>query len=114
MGLKQARIAFTGFLAQLIQRMRDAGYQPAFAEGMDRITPRDLTTDHMKGSLHEIGLAQDIDLYDAVGNYLSLTEDHLEFGVFWESLDNNCKWGGRFSDGNHYSYAPPEIVGNKK
>jgi hypothetical protein len=53
-------------------------------------------------SLHKLKLAQDINLFkDKV--YLTDTADHEMFGVFWESLDPDCSWGGRFDDGNHYS-----------
>ena len=65
MTLKEARIKFTAFIPIIIQQMRIQGYQPAFAEGMDRKTEKDPTTDHMKNSLHELGLAQDIDLYNS-------------------------------------------------
>jgi hypothetical protein len=57
---------------------------------------------HMKNSLHYEGLAVDIDLTKD-GVYLSKTEDHQVFGEFWETLSHDCRWGGRFSDGNHYS-----------
>ena len=75
---------------------------------MDRVTEKDPTTDHMKNSLHELGLAQDIDLYKD-GVYLSKTEDHAILGGWWEAegIRRNIPltWGGRFKDGNHYSLA---------
>ncbi len=65
---------------------------------------------HIKDSLHFIGLAKEINLFKE-GVYLTETIDHLTLGLFWESLGNT--WGGRFSetepgkgdgkDGNHYS-----------
>ena len=55
---------------------------------------------HMEFSLHYCGLAKDINLFRN-GVYLDETDDHEQLGLFWESL-GNC-WGGRFSDGNHYS-----------
>ena len=105
---------FSGYIALLLLHMEAEGYQPALAEGMDRRTEKDPTTDHMKNSLHELGLAQDIDLYDKDGNWLKKTEDHKIFGEFWEGLHHYCKWGGRWDDGDHYSFAPSEIVGNRK
>lgn len=64
---------------------------------------------HMKGSLHYDGLAGDIDLTKD-GVYLDKTEDHRQFGLFWESLHPDCFWGGNGlkedglkHDGNHYS-----------
>lgn len=111
--LKTARWQFTKLLAQLIQRGFELGYFLALDEGMDRLTAKDPTTDHLRSGLHTIGLAQDINLYDEEGNWLSKTEDHEALGLFWESLHPHCRWGGRFQDGNHYSFAPPEIVGNR-
>lgn len=115
MTLGEARRSFTFYLVMhLLPAMYKAGYRPALNEGMDRLTAKDPSSDHMKGSLHDLGLAQDIDLYDNAGKYLSKTEDHQIFGELWESLHKYCKWGGRWGDGNHYSFAPPELVGNRK
>lgn len=106
MTYRQARCAFTECLADLVVFARKLGYEIAFAEGMDRVTEKDPTTDHMKNSLHELGLAQDIDLYKD-GVYLSKTEDHTPLGSYWEALGIArglpLAWGGRFKDGNHYS-----------
>ena len=106
MTLREARVAFTFSLADLIHEIKLRGYEAAFAEGMDRKTSKDPATDHMLNSLHELGLAQDIDLYlDKV--WLSDTVDHKQFGDFWEELGEARQlpltWGGRWGDGNHYS-----------
>jgi len=57
--------------------------------------------DHIKNSRHFIGLAKDINLFKD-GKYLTETEDHLPLGLIWESLGG--VWGGRWKDGNHYSW----------
>ena len=64
------------------------------------------TSGHKVNSYHYKHLAVDFSLYDSEGNYCAKTEDHKFLGEFWESLDKNCTWGGRFShkDGNHYSF----------
>src|SRR3990172_5197278 len=108
MTLREARCRFTECLALLVQEATRLGYEIAFAEGMDRVTQKDTTTDHMPNSLHEIGLAQDVDLYKA-GIYLRDTADHAVLGQFWKDLGVSrglpLTWGGDFSrpDGNHYS-----------
>lgn len=108
MTLQAARVAFTLALAELVLYATSIGHSLALAEGMDRITAKDPTTDHMKNSNHEIGLAQDIDLY-LNGIYMSATEDHAILGEWWENygVEHGCPlvWGGNFSkpDGNHYS-----------
>lgn len=107
MTLREARCRFTEALAYLVGFARLHGYEVAFAEGMDRVTIKDPTTDHMEGSLHEVGLAQDIDLYYE-GRYLKETSDHLSLGDEWERYGREhgipLRWGGRFkhADGNHY------------
>jgi hypothetical protein len=108
MTYRQARCKFTEALGCLVIKAKTLGYEVAFAEGMDRVTEKDPTTDHMKGSLHELGLAQDIDLY-LNGEYLRDTIDHQILGEYWEQLGKEwgvpLTWGGRFNDGNHYSLA---------
>jgi hypothetical protein len=94
--LGDKRKRFTQYLAMLILEMIKQGYEPMIGkEGLK----------HMEGSLHYEGLAKDIDLTKD-GKYLDKTEDHYIFGVYWESLNPGCRWGGRFkkgADGNHYS-----------
>lgn len=108
MTLREARCAFTECVARLITHAIAEGYEVALDEAMDRITEKDPTSDHMKGSLHEIGLAVDINLYKD-GEYLSQTRDHEPLGEWWEMLGIGnglpLSWGGRFKDGNHYSLA---------
>jgi hypothetical protein len=106
--LRQARCAFTQAIAYLILFAAQKGYEIALDEGMDRKTEKDPTTDHMKNSLHELGLAQDLVLYLA-GNYLEKTEEYSELGYAWEEYGIQSGlplvWGGRFNDGNHFSFA---------
>ena len=100
--LGNKRKKFTKFLVLLLTNMLNAGYKPMI--GKDGLK-------HKDGSLHFEGLAEDIDLCDSTGNYLTSTEDHKRFGEFWKSLDPDCRWGGDFKDdkgdpkpdGNHYS-----------
>jgi len=32
------------------------------------------------------------------------TEAHRELGEWWEKQHPQARWGGRFKDGNHYSF----------
>lgn len=48
------------------------------------------------------------------GVYQPKTETYRELGEYWESLDPDCKWGGRWGDGNHMSYAPKELFGGRR
>lgn len=55
-------------------------------------------------SAHKIRLAIDLNLFNKSGKFLQSTEDHKELGEWWEKQDPSCRWGGRFKDGNHYSF----------
>ena len=55
-----------------------------------------------KKSLHKYSLAIDIVLVKG-NNLLSRSEDYQEVGEYWESIGGS--WGGRFSDGGHFSLA---------
>ena len=52
-------------------------------------------------SQHKLRLADDINLFKD-GKYLTATADHKLFGDYWESLNPDNRWGGRWDDGNHY------------
>jgi hypothetical protein len=90
------RRLFTKLLPRLIDRMIEEGYEPMLGKDGEK---------HMVLSLHYEGLAVDIDLTKD-GKVFEKTEDYTIFGVFWESLNPLCCWGGRFSnppDGRHFS-----------
>ena len=66
-----------------------------------------------KNSNHKVRLAVDYNLFKYVNGewvYMQTTEDHRPLGEKWESMHTLCRWGGRFNDGNHYSF---EHEGNK-
>lgn len=101
MTLKEKRILFTSLIVKVIDAMIRDGMKPMM--GKDGLP-------HMKNSLHYDGLAMDIDLCDADGQYLRDSESHRKYGEFWESLHELCFWGGDGkkkdglkNDGNHYS-----------
>jgi hypothetical protein len=56
----------------------------------------------VNNSLHCYRLAIDINLFK-LGKYLTRTEDYEWLGRYWESLDEDNKWGGNGNDGNHFA-----------
>jgi hypothetical protein len=62
------------------------------------------TVGHGRGrnSVHNLKLAKDLLLFKD-GKYLTKTEDYAFAGLYWISLHPLCRWGGAFSDGNHFS-----------
>jgi len=93
---KQSR--FTYLVSFLIRHAYENGYELTFGEAYD-----DDGIGHIKGSYHYIKLAIDLNLFKD-GEWLKDTRDHKFLGEYWESLDKMCTWGGRWQDGNHYSY----------
>jgi len=103
MRLKQKQFLFALLEARLIMKMISEGYQPVKGYCY---RCQDCSIGKEK-SLHKLCLATDIELHDQDGNYLTETEDHLQFGEWWEEQHPFTCWGGRFKkkDGNHYSVA---------
>lgn len=55
-----------------------------------------------KYSAHKLKLAIDLNLMKN-NKLITTTKGHEELGKWWELQHQLCSWGGRFSDGNHYS-----------
>jgi len=93
--LGELRKTFTRNLVLLLTFMLNKNYYPMLGRDGEK---------HKLYSLHFDGLAVDV-ILTKNDTVLTKTSDHLEFGLYWMSLDPlNC-WGGDFSnpDGNHYS-----------
>lgn len=101
MTLREARCAFTHCLSLLLAEIERAGYEAAI-DWVKR-TPECRVGKLGARSTHTVALAADLNLYRD-GRWLSATADHRPFGEFWESLHPLARWGGRFGDGNHYSF----------
>ena len=101
MSLREQQSKFSRLLAELIIYAYDLGYEITFGDvwALDR---------HSENSLHYDRLAADLNLFKD-GKYLFKTGDHKGLGEYWESLDPDCRWGGRFrvKDGNHYEMIKP-------
>ena len=57
-------------------------------------------------SVHKIRLAVDFNLF-VDNKYIKVkTPEYEELGEYWESLDTEARWGGRFTkpDPNHFSF----------
>lgn len=92
-------------LPRLLDYIHAAGYEVTGGELWR--TPEQAQANAAAGrgisnSLHIDRLAIDLNLFKN-GVFLTSTEDHREFGEWWEQQHPLCRWGGRFNDGNHYS-----------
>lgn len=90
---------FTRMMALLLLQAEAMGYMVALSDAYR--DPR-VPYGHPR-SLHRLRLAVDLILRDADGTYLTKTADYKPLGEWWESIGGS--WGGRFSDGNHFSLA---------
>ena len=97
--LREQQSKFALNVAHLILFAYNRGYELTFGDAWAK-------TGHIKNSLHYDRLAVDFNLFRN-GEWLSETRAHEELGMYWESLDPSCRWGGKFRDGNHYEMSRP-------
>jgi len=108
--LRELQSLFVVCLGELVRYAASKGY--AFTLGEGRIAnPRKSRAGtrfedgvHMVGSLHYLGLAQDLNLF--IDGLFITDGDHeawKDLGEFWEKLTPLASWGGRFNDANHFS-----------
>ena len=106
MTLGEKQRDFTLKVSYLIQYAYEQGYKLTFGDAYRDprvhgvVGVKDSYSSAM--SLHKSRLAVDFNLFKN-GKYMVSTDDYLPLGVYWESLGDNCTWGGRFGDGNHFS-----------
>ena len=104
MTLGQKQRKFTLMVSQLIQFAYENGFEMSLGDAYR--DPRvhgavgEKKSYSSANSLHKERLAIDFNLFKD-GKYLTSSEDHRPLGEYWESIGGT--WGGRFSDGNHYS-----------
>lgn len=95
MSLRNKQSEFVHAVGKLICYAYSLDYELTFGDTYPGKFP------HRTRSFHEKGLAIDLNLFKD-GKYLTDTEDHNELGKYWEMLGGS--WGGRWQDGNHYSW----------
>lgn len=99
MTLRKKQSLFAHMVGLLILKAVQLGYEVTLSEVK---RPVDADWGHPK-STHKVSLAIDINLF-LDGVYLRKTSDHEQLGIWWEQQHDLCRWGGRFGDGNHYSF----------
>jgi len=106
MTLGEKQRAFAKHFGLLIARIYEQGYECSLDWGY---RPPEVAAYYaslgigIRSSLHTVKLAQDVNLFKD-GVWLRNTEDHRQFGEWWEKQHDLARWGGRFGDGNHYSF----------
>lgn len=106
MTLREARCAFTSLLPNLIRQAQALGFECAAGEVQrdPRVTALNARSGKgIRRSVHLQGLAIDLHLYRG-GTYITDGETHRALGEWWEKQHPKARWGGRWGDGNHYSF----------
>ncbi len=98
--LLRLQYAHTELVARLIVEAIRQGYWPRLRDAFR--DPR-VTYGHPH-STHRVGLAVDLLLDRPAGHYLTKSEDYRSLGEWWETQHPLARWGGRFGDGNHFSF----------
>lgn len=106
MQLGERQETFSRLIAKLILKMYDMGYAVRCG---DFYAVKRTPLEHKANSTHYEKCAADLNLFKD-GKYLSATIDHLNFGDYWERLHPNCRWGGRYADGNHYEFLDKPVT----
>lgn len=107
MKLSEKQSLFAQNVALLLQYIKNKGFSATFGEAFRTEEQAKIYAASGKGisdSLHCKRLAVDLNLISHDGIYLPDSADYKQFGLYWESLHDLNRWGGRFKrmDGNHY------------
>ena len=94
MSLRDQQIEFVLKVAELIQWAYAQGYTLSFGDAWAK-------SGHKEGSFHYKRLAIDLNLF-LEGKYLDDTDFYRPLGAYWISIGGT--WGGRWNDGNHFSW----------
>ena len=107
MSLRQIQSDYARLVPRLIDKAFSLGYEVTLGDAYrDPRVFGTLGTRRGYGhpsSAHKQRLAIDLNLFRD-GTFLGETSDHRELGEWWEQQHPLARWGGRFNDGNHYSF----------
>ena len=107
MSLRETQSEFAALVPRLIDKAIELGFAVTLGDAYrDPRVHGALGTKmgygHAK-SAHKQRLAIDLNLFVG-GEFQDSTEAHRALGEWWEQQHSLARWGGRFNDGNHYSF----------
>ena len=107
MDLWKEQVKFCADAAQLIAYINAQGMFVTFGDAFRSKEQAALDAKNGVGishSLHCERLALDLNLFNAVGTYYTDVKTWQKFGEYWEKMDKQNRWGGRFErgDANHF------------
>ena len=104
---REQQSAFAKAAAELILKAYELGYEVTLGDAYrDPRLHGEMGAKKGYGSptsFHKQRLAIDLNLFKG-GTFCTDTEDHARLGAWWEASYGPACWGGRFNDGNHYSW----------
>lgn len=107
MSVRPIQVEFARLVPRLIDRAFALGYEVTLGDAFrDPRVHGDVGVKKAYGhpsSAHKKRLAIDLMLFKD-GVYLESSSDHRVLGEWWEKQHSLARWGGRFGDGNHYSF----------
>lgn len=107
MTLRERQSAFALAVGHLILKAYEMGYEVTLGDAFrDPRLHGEMNVRKGYGSpksFHKLRLAIDLNLFKD-GQFCEGTEAHAKLGAWWEAEYPEACWGGRFNDGNHYSW----------
>jgi hypothetical protein len=107
MSLRKKQSEFAKLVPRLIDKAYELGFEITLGDAFrDSRVHGDLgvrkSYSH-PNSAHKVRLAIDFNLFKD-GEFLEGTESFRPIGEWWETQHPDARWGGRFNDGNHFSF----------
>ena len=107
MSLRKTQSEFALMVGKLIIKAYELGFEITLGDAYrDPRVHGDMgvrkSYSHPK-SAHKVRLAIDLNLFKD-GEFCEGSGSHKELGEWWEKQHPLARWGGRFNDGNHYSF----------
>lgn len=109
MSLRLTQTEFARLIPRLIDKAFELGYDVTLGDAYR--DPRVHGELGLKrsyshpNSAHKVRLAIDLNLFTPTGQYIEGLDGHQQLGEWWEQQHDLARWGGRFRDPNHYSFA---------
>lgn len=106
MTIRDKRILLTSCTAGLIREAERLGYYPALDQVKRTVAEAEANAragTGIRNSLHILGLAVDLLLYNQEGLWLTSEEHYRPLGEWWERQHALAYWGGHFRDPGHFS-----------
>ena len=94
---------FVRLTSKLINWAYENGYELSYADAYRNPVFAGVLKYYKEWSKHCSRLAIDLNVFKN-DVWLRKTEELKPLGEYWESLDTMCSWGGRWNDGNHFSF----------